>query len=107
MLWRHQDIIPRIQLFLWRIAQNTLPVGAVWANKLGYQVPNCAIYGLDRDNVMHAIFRCQFARAVWLASPLGLHSHALLDEFIQVFLFLGNNLGSADFKLFLNTMWCI
>jgi hypothetical protein len=30
-LWKQNNIIPRIQFFLWRIAQEGLPVGASWA----------------------------------------------------------------------------
>jgi hypothetical protein len=30
-LWRQTEVIPRIQVFLWRIAQGELPVGDTWA----------------------------------------------------------------------------
>jgi zinc-binding in reverse transcriptase len=81
LLRRHRDVIPRIQLFLWRIAHNAVPVGACWAQRLRLPIPPYAVCGLDSDTVMHVIFTCQFARAVWLVSPLSLQSHALFVDF--------------------------
>jgi zinc-binding in reverse transcriptase len=73
-IWRQKNILPRIQFFLWRIVQNGLPIGETWARKLNLTVPACALCGNDTDSVMHIFFYCHFAKAVWLASPLGLLS---------------------------------
>jgi hypothetical protein len=84
-----------------------LPLRATWAHNLGNIIPYCAVCGLDQNSVIHSLFRCNFARAVWLASPLGLHSLALPPDFIQTVLMLRNNLNPTEFKLFLNTLWCL
>jgi zinc-binding in reverse transcriptase len=107
ILWKQVDVLPRIQLFIWRIVQGGLPVGETWARKLGLNVPVCAICGMDVDDVMHVLFYCQFARAVWLASPLGVQSLSLPSNFIQVFLYFKESLFPTDFKLFLNTLWAL
>jgi zinc-binding in reverse transcriptase len=94
-------------MFIWRIAQGGLPVGETWARKLGLSIPACAVCGTDADSVMHVLFFCQYARPVWLASPLGIHSLLLPSNFIQTYLLLKAKLGVADFQLFLNILWAL
>jgi hypothetical protein len=56
---------------------------------------------------MNSLFQYHFVRAVWLASSLGLHSLVFPPDFVQTVLILRSNLHPIDFKLFLNTLWCV
>jgi hypothetical protein len=62
---------------------------------------------MGTDSVMHSLFYCQFARAVWLASPLRIHSDSLPSDFVQVFILFKSRLNVSTFKLFLNTLWAL
>lgn len=67
-------------------------------------VPPCAFCGHGSELIMHVLFFCQFARLVWLASPLGLHADGL---FKQVLTLLSSFPLVSSFKLFLETMWAL
>ncbi|KAK9277999.1 hypothetical protein L1049_027556 [Liquidambar formosana] len=81
-LWGIQ-ILGKLHHFLWKCAQEVLPVGS----KLGLRVPgcrgSCPFCGED-ETIPHLFFYCQFARVVWYGNPLQLDSGAISrPSFIQ------------------------
>jgi len=82
-------------------------VGENWARKLGLVTPPCALCVSDKDEVIHVLFHCNFARAVWIASPLGIRSNLLPTSFRQIYTSLHSQPSQSQFKLFLNTLWAL
>ncbi|XP_057444580.1 uncharacterized protein LOC130736815 [Lotus japonicus] len=67
------DIQPRCKEFIWRAAQNALPVKANLIRRGIHTDPICPMCGDDRESTCHAILTCPEVRAIWFSSPLGLH----------------------------------
>jgi zinc-binding in reverse transcriptase len=63
IIWQQTDVIPRIQMFLWRIAQGDLPVGVSWAQQMGLPLPPCAVCGFDTDSDMHVLFSLSICKS--------------------------------------------
>ncbi len=55
----------RIKLFLWLAGRNRLLTADLLARR-GWQGPSiCVLCGADVENLVHPLFRCPFARAMW------------------------------------------
>ncbi|KAJ4775253.1 Ribonuclease H-like superfamily protein [Rhynchospora pubera] len=105
IIWRDSGALPRIQMFVWKAMLNSLPLGATFAARLRRQTHACALCGLEEDSALHALFLCQRARAVWLASPLGLRTDQLPTSFREVLNFVCQTLQLGQVLMFLNILW--
>lgn len=69
-IWSEQ-IPPKIQLFLWRAAQNALPTGENLLNRGLLDNSVCPYFG-DLETLEHLFFHCVFAKQVWDHAPSGI-----------------------------------
>ncbi|KAJ3689911.1 hypothetical protein LUZ61_019075 [Rhynchospora tenuis] len=106
-VWRCRGILPRIQMFLWKLLHDAIPVKASIARRLRTQLPPCDVCGLEVDDAMHALFLCAKARQCWLVSCLGLRVDALPQEIIPALGFIFEQLESDRLMIFANIMWSI
>ncbi|KAJ1685337.1 hypothetical protein LUZ63_016727 [Rhynchospora breviuscula] len=105
IVWKCSGILPRIQLFIWKIFHDALPVKAVFARRLRIHAPPCEICGLDEDDAMHALFLCTRAKQCWLASDLGLRVDVLPQQVVPALVFIFQQLTGDLLVLFVNILW--
>jgi hypothetical protein len=64
------NIPPKIRIFIWRLALNSIPTATVLNNRNMSESAACRICGAGVDDWRHAILNCTMSRCVW----------ALMDE---------------------------
>lgn len=63
-LWK-LDLPHKVNLFLWRLCRNNVPVKSRLSSK-GVNLPlECPMCNSDIENLLHIFFLCPFARACW------------------------------------------
>ncbi|KAF8376995.1 hypothetical protein HHK36_030367 [Tetracentron sinense] len=77
IVWKYIRTLPlsaKIQNFIWRIFKNSV---AVKENLVAKMIPNdrfCPICLKEGETINHVLFDCEFARAVWFATPYGVRT---------------------------------
>ncbi|KAJ1687335.1 hypothetical protein LUZ63_018725 [Rhynchospora breviuscula] len=107
VVWRVPGILPRIQIFLWKLVHDSIPIRATIARRLHIVPPPCDICGLEEDDVVHALFRCQVARTYWFTSNLSIRTDKLPSQVIPIVHTLLQHLGEPGFAIFANLIWSI
>lgn len=62
-IWKKGRIAPRIRLFIWKLIQNALPVGAVIKARTSNRDPACQTCANVEEDVVHMAFHCPLARS--------------------------------------------
>lgn len=75
ILWRIQ-VPSKIKVFLWRLAQTSLPTADVRHHQHMVSSPSCAICGAE-DSWLHSLLTCTMARCVWVLHDQELVEHML------------------------------
>ncbi|KAL0331640.1 UNVERIFIED_CONTAM: hypothetical protein Sangu_1709500 [Sesamum angustifolium] len=68
-IWKAK-VPPKVRMFVWRACWNSLHTVANLARrgvKVGGVCPRC---GLEKENVLHCLLRCHFARLVWACTSV-------------------------------------
>jgi hypothetical protein len=78
-VWSNKTMIPRVQTFAWRLLRQAIPTATRVAARSNHVLPYCRRCGLLEDDI-HLFFTCDFARAVWFISPLGLRVDGILQQ---------------------------
>lgn len=81
-LWLNKEMPPRVQVFGWRLMRNAIPTGCTAAARSVHINRRCCRCGTDETD-FHLFFSCNFVRAVWFASPLGLRVDGLIQQGIH------------------------
>lgn len=61
----------KIKIFVWRCLHNAIPCFCVLANRHIGSVSHCPICSAGAEDIKHALFSCERARAVWTALGIG------------------------------------
>lgn len=106
-LWKDTQIIPKLKVFVWRAIHGALPVKEVLAVRIHHIDPTCQICGRGPETIMHALFKCDFARAMWLVSDLGLGTDDLPDSFKEFISTIWQSLSADQFGNFVCLLWAV
>lgn len=74
MIW-HLEIPYKCQLFLWKVAQQILPVAAKFQRVACLGNCQCGMCGSTLETADHLLLQCSFAKEVWLGV-----SHIIMQE---------------------------
>ena len=67
-VWAEKNMIPRVQIFAWRLLRRTLATGKRAGRFSKHISVICSRCNLEEDE-MHLFFGCHFAKAVWFLQP--------------------------------------
>lgn len=64
VIWS-KEILERIKVFMWRVAQNLLPTTySLWKRRV-IKEPMCCRCQSESEGIFHALMRCKHAQKVW------------------------------------------
>ncbi|KAJ4774066.1 Ribonuclease H-like superfamily protein [Rhynchospora pubera] len=106
-IWHTQGLLPRIRLFLWKIMHNSLPLGDTIGRRISNTARPCSICGCDDETIQHALFKCSWARTLWLASTLGIRSDNLPDSILDLLRIFMCNTDANRARLVANHLWAL
>ncbi|KAJ4809267.1 RNA-directed DNA polymerase (reverse transcriptase)-related family protein [Rhynchospora pubera] len=106
-VWRCRGILPKIQMFFWKLLHDAILVKATFATRMRTQPPPCDVCGLDVDDAMHALFLCNSSRQCWLASDLGLRVDAMPQQIVQALIMVIQQLDDESLIRFANIIWAV
>ncbi|KAJ1703911.1 hypothetical protein LUZ63_003690 [Rhynchospora breviuscula] len=106
-IWHAPGMLPRTRIFLWKLLHDSVPLGAVISRRLRTMPPLCELCGLEEEDVMHVLFRCEVARKYWFSSCLAITTDALPAHVTPTLQLLLSNLGESGFAVFANLIWSL
>lgn len=74
LIWSLSNIPPRAKVFLWHLVSDYLPLLSKVNQVMSYVDSLCPLRHRTKETALHLFYCCDFARAVWFASLLGLRS---------------------------------
>ncbi|KAJ4800807.1 RNA-directed DNA polymerase (reverse transcriptase)-related family protein [Rhynchospora pubera] len=83
-LWQTQWLLPRVRIFLWKTMHNSLPLGDILGRRIANVPRPCSLCGYTAETITHALFKCPWARTLWLSSEFGLRTDELDDNVIAL-----------------------
>ena len=106
-IWKNKKILPRVQMFIWRLMTKNI-ANAQRVNRRINKIPATCSRCNQVENDEHLFFHCNFSRAVWFASPLGIRTDNLQGScaYIVNFIFSHMNL-SENVDLACYILWHI
>lgn len=107
-LWQ-TNVPSKIKVFLWRMAQSSLPSADVLNHRHMATSSSCAICG-DADSWMHSLITCTMARCVWaLCDPeLVEHLLATAEPNAKAWIFsIIESVSQEEFIKIAVTLWAI
>ncbi|XP_026416829.1 uncharacterized protein LOC113312282 [Papaver somniferum] len=81
--WRVRNIPPRIQIFVWRMLQNGLPVARNIKKHIHGINDDCRLCDRKVECMEHLFLYCQVTQAVFFASPLSLRIGECPNQSVQ------------------------
>ena len=63
-LW-NMKLPPKIKIFCWRLALNSLPTGSVLKSRSMVDTAECRLCGADEDTWDHALLNCTSSKCIW------------------------------------------
>lgn len=78
-IWK-LDVPIKVQIFLWKIANNALPLNTKRSQIIPNTSPLCVMCQEESESVNHLFLSCTFARAFWFASQEGIRT----EQFPQI-----------------------
>ncbi|KAJ4764262.1 RNA-directed DNA polymerase (reverse transcriptase)-related family protein [Rhynchospora pubera] len=106
-VWRAPGMLPRTRIFLWKLLHDSVPLKAVIARRLHTVPPPCEVCGLEEDDMMHVLFKCEVTRKYWFSSQLAIRTDALPNQVTPTLQFLLQQLGEHRFAMFANLIWSL
>ncbi|XP_010506896.1 PREDICTED: uncharacterized protein LOC104783438 [Camelina sativa] len=68
LIWK-KEVSPKGKMFLWKLAQNALPVGENLIHRQVVTNASCPHCG-SPESELHLLFQCPFAEQIWTQAPL-------------------------------------
>ncbi|KAJ4770274.1 Ribonuclease H-like superfamily protein [Rhynchospora pubera] len=105
-IWHCKGLLPKVRIFLWKVVRAILPVDQIFVKRMRKQQQGCPICGYHSEDVVHALFKCQQARCIWLSSSMGIRTDSLPENIVQL---MGELTTAADDHVFTklaNILWC-
>lgn len=107
VIWRKSKVIPRVQLFLWKIVHEAIPLGAILTRRGIKASPTCQMCGDAKEDVQHFLFHCPFSRVCWLHSPLAINSHVLGIGVREALIHMRSQTSEEQWLTFTNIIWAL
>ncbi|XP_073362839.1 uncharacterized protein [Aegilops tauschii subsp. strangulata] len=108
-IWKVK-IPSKVRVFVWRLAQMSLPTGTVRHSRKMATSPSCSICNEEVDSWRHSLFDCRMARCVWALSDEDVLEHMLSnrtdDARLWIF-WLFETTNQHDLAKILVMMWAI
>ncbi|KAJ3687164.1 hypothetical protein LUZ61_016328 [Rhynchospora tenuis] len=104
-IWYAPHILPRARIFLWKVLNSALPLDHLFATRFGKQPHGCHFCATDKEDVTHALFKCDQARQVWLSSGLGIRTDVLSDDVKENLILLFGQFDDHQMSLLAAVMW--
>lgn len=102
------DVPVKIYFFLWKIANNALPLNAKRNRIFPNTSPRCVFCHDQDEKVTHLFLQCSFTQAVWFGSKMGLHTTQMqnlrVNQWMRLLIF--DKKGDKD-KLEDSSIFCI
>lgn len=83
ILWSLKSIVPKIQLFIWRILNNGVAVAGNLVRHIRGVNGNCRLCNKEIETVDHLFLHCQATQAVLFASPMNLRTGLRPNDTVQ------------------------
>ncbi|KAK6138511.1 hypothetical protein DH2020_027750 [Rehmannia glutinosa] len=104
------NIPPKIQVFLWKVANGILPVKTALSRRRIGLNPMCIRCGLEDETMEHALRDCPWSNFYWRASPLRLDhlaniSNASIIDMVMEMAQAGNTEVEETFSMLLWALW--
>ncbi|XP_078163540.1 uncharacterized protein LOC144558573 [Carex rostrata] len=106
-IWNWKEVIPRVQMFLWRALHDGLTTTVEMAKRFRTVQPLCPRCGYENEYTMHLLFFCPLARATWFASQIPLRVADLPLNFAVTLLTIVQNLQVNKIPTLCNLLWCL
>jgi hypothetical protein len=107
IVWTRGEVLPRIRMFLWKLIHKAIPLATIMQRRFPSVSPLCANCGSHEEDVLHLLHQCHFARACYLAGPIGLRTDGLSWSLIQVLQGISDSLDDEQWLLYVNLAWAI
>jgi len=109
-VWADKTIQPQVKTFAWRLLRLALGTACRVHGIIPAVDDKCSRCGSPGDD-NHLFFGCNFARAVWFASPIGLRADALPQTghelHSQITTILQQGPSQATAGMIFSIMWCL
>ncbi|KAJ4809917.1 Ribonuclease H-like superfamily protein [Rhynchospora pubera] len=103
--WHCKGLLPKVRIFLWKVVRAILPVDQIFVNRMRKQQQGCPICGYHSEDVVHALFKCQQARCIWLSSSMGIRTDSLPENIVQLMGELTTAVDDHVFTKLANILW--
>lgn len=89
-------MLPRERMFLWKLIHKALLRAKIMQCRFPSISLLCVICSSHKEDVLHLLHQCQFARACFLACPFGLRTDVLSGSLVQVLHGVSNSLDDEQ-----------
>lgn len=104
LVWR-MKVPPKVKMFVWRAALNTLPHRAELFRRKITHSPYCEHCHGEEETTDHILQRCRGTTAIWQAPPFSLQQLGERQSFWAWLTFLRSSLASETYLLAVVVMW--
>ncbi|KAJ4796181.1 RNA-directed DNA polymerase (reverse transcriptase)-related family protein [Rhynchospora pubera] len=106
-IWQTKGVLPRVRLFLWKTMHNSLPLGDVIGRRISNATRPCSLCGYHAETLPHALFKCPWARSLWLTSALGLRTDELNENVSSILMAIFGGVDENRARLVANHLWAL
>ncbi|KAJ4820852.1 Ribonuclease H-like superfamily protein [Rhynchospora pubera] len=106
-LWQTQGLLPRVRIFLWKTMHNSLPLGDILGRRIANVPRPCSLCGYTAETITHALFKCPWARTLWLSSEFGLRTDELDDNVTALLMTIFGEPEENRTRLMANHLWAL
>ncbi|KAH9705863.1 putative reverse transcriptase/RNA-dependent DNA polymerase [Citrus sinensis] len=103
-LWK-LDVPSKVKNFLWRAATNVLPTYDNLLRRRVQVLPLCVVCNTCNESIIHILVDCGFAKACWIASPIGYIGH--ISSFMEWLGIIFNCCSKEECELAAMVCWRI
>ncbi|OVA19776.1 Reverse transcriptase zinc-binding domain [Macleaya cordata] len=88
-LWQLQGISPRVQIFLWRVITNSIPLKSRLAQFVSSIDNCCPLCHFSPETTDHLFLKREVVQLVWFGFPISLHVDMNNNDFTLEYIFKG------------------
>lgn len=106
-IWKKGKIAPRLRVFLWKLANDALPLAATLFRRMAKGDPYCGMGGVGDEDPIHMMFQCTFSRACWFTSQFPVQSDELTGTIKDILKHLITHTDNEQWSVCVSTLWVI
>lgn len=93
---------------MWKAAHNLLPTAYNLWKRNAIDEPICGRCGKEKEDTLHALFSCKYAKKVWKLTDFHQNIKRLAQQdLLSTLQELGNFVSKKEMKLIIATCWSI